>query len=241
MTTARDLITSALKKSGVVGVGQTASAEDANDLFDDLNDMMSQWAYERWLVYHLVDVPLVSTGAQSYTVGPGGDFNVTARPDRLEAAFVRFLGATATPDLPLKLLQSREDYNRVTLKSQPGFPQAIFYDSAFPLGSVFPVWVPTAGIYEIHLTLKAVLSIFASLDTVVSLPPVYNAAIRWNLTARACVSYSLPVPPGVVAFAKNALNVIRNSNTQVPELRMPPGLVRRGGRYNIFTDFPNNT
>src|ERR1700722_5997638 len=83
-----DIVTQALKKAGVLGVGQTPLAEDTNDAFYDLNDMIAQWARKRWLMWHLLDVPLVSTGAMSYTVGIGGNFN-TPRPDRLEAAFFR--------------------------------------------------------------------------------------------------------------------------------------------------------
>jgi hypothetical protein len=67
-----DLITLALKKAGVVGVGQTPEAEDTNDAFSDLNMMLGQWNRRRWLVYHLLDVAKVSTGAASYTVGPNG-------------------------------------------------------------------------------------------------------------------------------------------------------------------------
>lgn len=241
MTTARDIVTAALKKVGVVGVGQPISADDANDAFTDMNDMLAQWTRKRWLVFHEVDVAFLSTGAQSYTVGPSGNFNVTARPARLEAAFVRQIPSSgAQPDLPLRILEAREDYNRVTLKTQTGFPAAIFYDAAYPLGAVYPVPVPTTGIYEIHLTLKDVLSGFATLNTVVNLPPEYNAALKWNLAIRTHASYpGNPVMPEVVALARDSLNVIRNANAQVPELRMPPGLVRRGGRYNIYTDYPN--
>lgn len=240
MTTALQIVTAALKKSGVIGVGQTAAAEDANDAFDDLNDMVAQWQRKRWLVYRLVDVLFLSTGAVSYTVGVGGNFNV-ARPDRLEAAFVRLTSSNLPVDMPLTLLQSREDYNRVRLKTQSGYPYWIFYDPAFPTGAVYPWPVATAGLYEIHLTLKEQLGAFANLNSTVNLPPEYTAALKWNLTARICMSYALPVPPGVVAMAKDALNTIRNANAQIPEARMPAGLPGRGGRYNIFTDAPNNT
>lgn len=241
MTTALGIVTAALKKSGVLGVGQSASAEDSNDAFDDLNDMLAQWARKRWLVYHLVDSSFISTGAQSYTVGPAGNFPFANRPDRLEAAFVRQLNSTIAPDLPLKVLQAREDYNRIRLKPQTGFPQCIFYDPDFPTGAVYPWPVPTTGIYEIHLTVKSQLAAFAALNTTIILPPEYMAALKWNLTARICASYAQPVPSAVVALARDALNTIRLANAQIPEARMPAGLVRRGGRYNIFTDMPNNS
>ena len=78
-----DLIRLALRDSGVNGVGQTPNAEDNNDAFTHLNMMLAQWNRKRWLIYHTIDVSLVSTGALSYSVGAGGDFN-TPRPDRVE-------------------------------------------------------------------------------------------------------------------------------------------------------------
>ena len=69
MTTPQDIIRAALKKAGVLGVGQSALAEDTNDAYDDMQDMLGQWQRKRWLIWHLVDYSVLSTGAQSYSVG----------------------------------------------------------------------------------------------------------------------------------------------------------------------------
>jgi hypothetical protein len=88
-TTPRDIITMALKTAGVIGVGQAPQPEDISDAFTQLNWLMSQWARKRYLVYRLQDVGLTSNGAYSYSVGPGGDFNLANRPDKIDAAYVR--------------------------------------------------------------------------------------------------------------------------------------------------------
>jgi hypothetical protein len=237
--TPAELIALALLDSGVIGQGQTASAEDANNAFIRLNMMMAQWRRKRWLVYHEVDVPLTSTGAQSYTVGTGGDFDV-ARPDRLEAAFVRQLipSGQNQVDYPLEILQAREDYNLIALKTMGTLPQVIFYDSAYPLGVVYPWPVPQASIYQIHLTLKADLPQFTSLAQTINLPEEYRAALHYNLCARLRPAYQMPPDPSIVGLARDALNVIRSANTQIPRLRMPASLRRNGGRYNILNDQP---
>lgn len=237
MTTPSDIILSALKKAAIIGAGQNASDEDMNDAFDDLNMMLAQWQRKRWMIYHLVDVSKVSTGAQSYTVGPGGDFNVATRPDRLEAAFNRQLvnSASQNVDTPLTIIEARETYNQISLKTLGTFPYTIFYDSDFPLGRVYPWPVPQASIYEIHLTIKAQLNQFASQGQVISLPLEYFPALVWNLAVRLAISYGVTVTPGVIGLAKDSLNVIRNSNTQIPILNMPAGLNSRS-RYNIFSD-----
>lgn len=99
--TALDIVTQALKESGVIGVGQTPLAEDVNDSFTRLNWMLSQWAKKRWLVWQLVTLSKISTGQQFYTVGPGGDFDVVNRPDRIESAFLRqWPGPASAPPGP---------------------------------------------------------------------------------------------------------------------------------------------
>lgn len=222
ITTPVDLISLSLKTAGVIGVGQTPDFSDTNDCFVILNSMIAQWNRNRWLVYNLVDTALVSTGAQSYTVGAGGDFNIP-RIDRLETAYVRLMrGSPGNPfDFPLVLLQSHEDYAAITLKSLTTFPTSIFLDSDFPLGRVF-VWpVPASGQFEIHLVTKNVLSQFADLTTTIMLPPEYTDALIWNLSVRIRPLYQLPPEPTITALAKNALGVIRSANAQIPTLSMP--------------------
>lgn len=84
-----DIITLALRRARVLGVGQTVSDDDAQVGFQELNVMMAQWAMQRYMVYTLIEMGRITTGAQSYTVGPGGDYDIPIRPDSIDAAFLR--------------------------------------------------------------------------------------------------------------------------------------------------------
>ena len=235
MTTPNDIILSALKKAGILGVGQSASAEDINDAFNDLNDMLASWQRKRWLIWHDVDVSKVSTGATSYTVGIGGDFNI-ARPDKLEAAYIRQISTTGNQiDYNLRIIPSYEDYSMIPLKSLTAFTGKIFYDSGYPLGKVYPYPIPNAGLYELHLILKEQLGQFANLTQVLNIPLEYIPAMKWNLAIRLMASYKLPVDASIVALAKDSLNVIRMANAQIPKLRTPSAIINRGV-YNIYSD-----
>ena len=238
MTTPRDIITQAAKKAGILGVGQSMLADDVNDAYSDLQDMLGQWQRKRWLIWHLVDYAYTSTGALSYTVGPGGNFNISPRPDKIESAFFRQV-ITEQPnqvDYPLEIIESREDYNKIALKQLATFPQFLFYDSAFPTGITYPWPVPIASIYEIHLTVKETLAQFTGLSEVIVLPLEYMAALKFNLACRIRQAYQLPLDPILIGLAKDSLNVIRNANLQIPRLAMPQDLRRRSGIYNIFSD-----
>lgn len=242
-TTCGDICTDALRECGAVGVGQAPLAADISDAWARLQWMLQQWERKRWLVYHLVTLSKVSTGALAYTVGPGGDFDTgagTVRPARLESAFLRQI-QTAPPnqiDYPLELIQSREDYNRIALKSMVSFPGMIFLDTDWPLGNLF-VWpVPNSSIYQIHITVMAQLPArFATLATAISLPYEYYYAMMTNLALRLRPKYRIPTFPGdpLPGAARDALNVLRGANVQIARLVMPAGLAG-GSRYNIFSD-----
>jgi hypothetical protein len=237
MTTALDLANLCLFDAGVVGTGQAASGQDSALFLTRLNFLLAQWQDERWLVYHTVDTSKLATGAQSYTVGPGGDFNVTAAPDRLEAAFIRQTVQSQPNqiDYPVEVLQAREDYNRIALKKMQSFPEVVFLDSDFPLGVVYFWPVPQAAIYEMHLTLKAILSQVANLAATLNLPLVYFNALHYNMVVRLRSAYDLPVKPMDVQLAKASLNAMRKANTQIARLQMPKALVRPGV-YNVYSD-----
>ena len=236
VTTVGDVINQSLKKAGILGSGQTPLAEDTNDAFNDLVDLLSQWQRKRWLTWNLIDTFITSTGAVSYTIGTGQDFNI-ARPDRIEAAFFRQLINTSPNqvDYPLEIIPARETYNQIALKSLTSWPQYIFYDSAYPVGNVY-VWpVPQASLFEIHLTLKVNYSTLANLTTTIVMPPEYIPAIKWNLALRLRESYQLPPSVALAKLAQESLVVIRGANVQVPLLQCDKTLIR-GSLYSIYSD-----
>lgn len=153
--TARDFVTLALKEAGVLGIGQTANAEDINDCFTLLHRMLAQWQKRRWLVPNLIDVSAAGNSLKSNLIGPGQYYN-TLRPDKVQSAYFKQLNAQSvanTVSYPLKPIYSYEDYALVQLKELNTWPQYYFYDAAYPYGNVF-IWpIPTSA-YEIHLILK---------------------------------------------------------------------------------------
>lgn len=230
-----EIITLALKSAGVLGVGQTALAEDVNDSFTLLNFMLAQWQRKRWLVWTLDTFSVACNGSQSYTVGPGGNINCP-RPDRLESAFFR-QNIPSNPnqiDYPLEIIEAREAYNQIALKMLGSFPTYIYYQSDFPLGLIYP-WPLPSDLYQVFISIKTQLRQFTTLSQSVNLPPEYFAAILYNLSVRLRTAYQMPPDPALMALASDALETIRGANVQIPRLRMPVGLIRPG-IYNIYSD-----
>lgn len=315
MTTARDMVTFALREAGVVGVGQDPLAQDIDNGFTLLVRMLAQWQVKRWLVPGLTKVTATADGSISNTIGPGKFYNAM-RPDKIMAAYFTQLntGSALAVSYPLHIIPAYEDYAKIVLKNLNSFPQFLFYDNAFPTGNVFINPIPSSS-YQISLVLKMpiqqktsisvgsittagalytdgnypavaltggsgagataditvtagvitvvtladpgqgyavgdTLSVTAAsvggtgagftytvnatvsnLDTEIILPDEYLEAIHYNLCIRMVSFYQYTPNPVQGVLAKNALNVIKNANAQVPTLRIPYG--NRTG-FNIY-------
>lgn len=276
-TTALDICIAALNDANILGVGQVPLAEDLQKAQARLQWLLQQWERKRWIGgFHLVDMAFVSTGAISYSIGPGGNFDTgtisqftgqfgsqfgnapqssgimaqSARPARIESSFLRQIATppsanqSANPfggnliDYPMVILQSREDYNRIALKTLQSFPGYLFYDSAWPNGLLYPWPVPQPDIYELHVSVMSQLPVaFQTANAVIDLPYEYYAAMVTNLAVWLRSAYGVPTFPGdpLPGLAKNALNVLRGANTQIARLQVPGDLIRPQ-LYNIFSD-----
>lgn len=241
-TTLGDVVNASLRECGAVGRGQTALPEDFQDAWARLQWMIQQWERKRWMVYHLKTYSIVSTGAVSYTMGPGGQIDTgpqSVRPARIESAFLRQLvnSAPNQVDYPLQILQSMEDYNRIALKSLVSFPTAIFMDTAWPLANVFPWPVPNANIYAVFVTVMEQLpNAFGTQAVDFVLPYEYYEALLYNLAVRLRSLFGIGSFPGdpLPTLAKNSLNTIISNNTQIAKLTTPE--LGRPNNYNIFSD-----
>jgi hypothetical protein len=241
MPTGNDIVIAAAKKSGILGLGQSLEGGDTVDILSDLNDMIAQWRRKDWLIFHLLDLAKVWDGrTTAYTVGPGGDFNITLRPEKIRGAFLRQIVNVGLPiDYPLKVIYAREQYNNLALKTLVSFSKYLFYDPSFTgagLANAFLYPVPNASIYEIHITVPEVLAAVTAVDNV-SLPEEYFAALKFNLAKRVRQAYGKGMKPDAElnALAKDALDTIKNANAGIPEAMMPRHILRPS-KYNVFSD-----
>lgn len=234
ISTTGDLITFVLRASGINGIGQTPSAEDSNTGLQMLVNLIAQWQKKRWLTYVLQEVSVPSsTGEQSYTIGPAQQFDC-ARPDYIAAAFVRILGTNPTlVDYPIDVIDSREEYSRIAVKTLQTMPAAVFYESGWPTGRLWWWPVPPAAQYGLYINVKSALPSYRMLTDPIGLPPEYLEALVWSLCVRMQMAYGLPARPDHAMAMNQALQVIRQANTQIPEMQMPAGLAHWHGDFSM--------
>lgn len=229
------VVATALRKGGIVGIDEPIEQPMLNDAFDDLNDLMAQWARSRYLTYRLDTYVFNSTGADTYAVGLGQTVNLNPRPDRLESAFLRLLPQEQggfNVDIGLDIIPSKENYNQIALKKMGTISRRIFYDPIWPVGALLPWPIPQAGIYSIGVTFKQTLGRFANFQQQINLPPEYIPALKWCGAEVLRASYQLPPDPMIAKFARRALNAIRLANVAIPVLGMPGALQNRQRAYS---------
>jgi hypothetical protein len=237
VTTTQAIIADALREAGIKGTGITPGAEDLSDALRKLNMMIAQWNVQGFMVYRRLTTVIASSGAQSYTVGSGGDFNIP-RPDKIEAAFLRQPNGSQQVDFGLEVIQSEQDYDLISVKQLGNFPTYCYYRPEYPLGRVYFWPIPQTSIYSLGIVTKFKISQITDVYADIDLPEEYEAALMYNLTLRLASSYRKPANPVTVALAKKSLEIIRGANSQVPRARMPRDL-RSMGRYNVYSDRSN--
>lgn len=197
-------VTPALKI--VLADDSAPTPSEKSDALAQLNELIDEIDSEKLMLFQEFQEQFTLTSAISYTIGPGGVFNTT-RPEHLVSAYFRETNGTI--DYPIRILQSKAEYDRIALKTLGGFPDQLYYDNANPLGTIF-VWRQNAG--SLFLTSMKQVAEFSALSDVVSFPRGYRAFFKWNLAKRLFPAFNMPVPPDVNEMAAITMGKIRRRN-----------------------------
>lgn len=221
-TTAINLITRALRAIAVLGSGETPNNSDAQDSFSALNDMLDSWSAARLYCYQVVETSLAATlNDGSYTVGAGGDFNMT-RPTQITS--VRY--TVDAIDYWLRPL-NRDEYAAIPIKTDGGIPEFYCYEPAFPLG-VLTLWPVPALAGTIAIQSPQQLTQFSTLTTQITFPPGYREAIHLGLCEALSNEFRVPLTPQLMNSMTNAKRRIRRLNVTVPVLSLPTAVTGNG-------------
>lgn len=235
-----DIIAYAQRASGLLGVGQVALPQDTSDAQTALMLMLQQWRQKRWLVFRLDNVifPLLPTKGD-YTIGvagttPAPDVVVSGnfRPANVQSCFLRQevgSGPNSYPvDFPMRILESRQQYDQIALKSLQSWPASIFYDPTIPNATI-KVWpIPIQNLFSLYVSFQQAIDMAGEAGAAVELdsyvPVETQEAIVYNLAGRLCVNYAVPVNPALAAAARSTLNTMRMTNFALGPLVMPSAL-----------------
>lgn len=229
MPSATTLITDALQNLGVLSAGQSPSATDLTDGLRRLNNLIDLWATSSLMVPYRTQITKVLTGAQSYTIGTGGDINTT-RPAAIESAFVR----ETDTDYPLYVARSRGEYDGIMQKGMTGMPWGIYYEPSLPLGRIF-VWPVGSAIDTLYLSARGQLTSFPDTTTDVTLAPGYAILIHSNLALALAPVYEATASQEVVKMATESMAAVKRLNRQSPVMSFDSAIPGVSAGYNIET------
>jgi hypothetical protein len=226
MPSAYEIITKSMKILGALGQNEVPTSSEADDGLIALNDMLDSWSTDRTFIYTITQETFnLVQGQQSYTIGPGGDFNTT-RPIDIDNLVVTFNGQ----DYPVQRINS-QDYSTIPQKTlETGIPEYFYYDANFPSATLYLYGAPTSG-GTISIGKWAQLSQFADLTTQYTFPPGYNRALRYNLAQEIAPEY-MPLSPDAAKIAMDALANIRNRNLPDPVMKTEIGYMV--GSYGLY-------
>ena len=215
-----------------IEVSSLTTAE-SNYHLSRLNSMIDSWSNDRLLIFALSQTSFALTASQgSYTIGNGGDFNMT-RPTRIvDPCFIRDADGN---DSELKLIDAQA-YGRIVDKDADGtYPVYLFYDYGYSATSTGTLrfWPePDSGLSTFINTLQP-LQTFSAVSSNLLLPPGYQDAIETNYAVRSALGVG-PVTPELMALARQTKAAIKTTNLSAPVMRLDYG-VTGGIHSDILT------
>lgn len=239
MTTAREIITTSLRKIHVLGKGVTLSSDEADDALGVLNGLLAFLSAEGAMVFQETKEDFTLVGNQaSYTVAVGGDFNTIA-PLYITASYVR----QGDTDYPLMQFDEQE-YSRIAQKNISGsVPEIFYYDANFPTANISFYPVPSSSDTFTMYSRKP-LTAFTDLDTVFAMPEQYKPMLENNLSVWLAPEYEREASPTIKKIATTTKNaVIGQNNRNEKNLSQLSGIPAGGSAQysdnNIYSGYFN--
>lgn len=206
-TVTRDqIITSALRKLGVLELGSVPDADTISNASVSLNLFIKQMSTEGlklWKNTELV-IPLVANQT-SYTLGGASStlmydsqnlvVPITDKPLKVIQGFYRNIQITPNIDIPVTLL-SKQEYNMLGSKYSTGTANSIFYDTKTTYGLLYVYLTPDTNAQtnlSLHLIAQMPLNDISTASSVPDFPNEWMNCLVWNLADQLAIEYGVPM------------------------------------------------
>lgn len=237
MATVRDICTQALQDLMVVGADQSMSATEGVLAFNKLNNLMDQGTTESLLLYsQLRTETVMSAGTASYTVGDGGNIDI---PRPLYLDFVNYYDTDAgdpPAEIPLIPLTDQAWAGLQIKELESNLPTSYYYNLTFPLATLSLYPIPTSDTLVLVTYNRQQITEFASLDTVISLPPGWRRYLVSNLAVELAPAFEREPSATLLRIAQDSKAKLKRSNIRLVDAVLDRGALigaKRGG-YSVW-------
>lgn len=213
MTTVLDIIKNARRILNIDAVGDVPSAAEAQEGLRVLNMMIGVWSLKETMLYRMITSTVTATGGTAtYAIGTGAAWAIQ-RPTRIVSLLVRDnIANPASPTDYMCKQITQEEYNEISPKTTSGIPSAFVYTPSYPQGSILLYPTPDNS-YQVVISQFEKITAFADVNSEVSLPEGYEAALSYGLSEWLANNYGKTPSADVKAIANDAASMIRAANS----------------------------
>lgn len=186
--TVRELISGSLRLIGVLSQGEDPTAQEAQDAFSALNQLLDSFTTEHLIIPNVEREVFTSVaGTQTYAMGPGATWDTT-RPISIVDALTVVQGSNPEQELPMKIINENQ-FAQIFIKSvESTIPLWLYNDGNYPNSNINLWPVPQVNSQIVLYSLKP-LARFTTLDDDISLPPGGERMLRYNLAVEISPEY----------------------------------------------------
>lgn len=200
------IISLALRKLGVLEIGDTPDANSIANAAMSLNLLIKQFNIDGlrlWKVSELI-IPLTS-GQTSYTLGGAASdlmydsldptVAITDKPLKVIQGFYRDIQDTPYTDTPV-MLMSRQEYTTLGSKFSTGTANTIFYDVRKINGILYVYLTPDSNAQtnlELHIIAQMPINDITLATDIPDFPNEWMNCLVWNLSDQLCLEYGVPM------------------------------------------------
>ncbi len=210
--TALEIITDIMLIAGAVEAGQAPDGLDSNDTLRAMNTLIESWSIKKYVThFKTTDSKTLTVGDPTYTIGSSGDFD-TARPTRIEGAYIRDSDST---DHFIAIV-SAGTYRLIEKKDDDARPDQLWYNPTYSseLGTITLNYEPDVA-EDLYIESLKPLTNFSTLTTETVLPPEYNRALKWNTLKEVASGFGYTLTQDDRNNAAESLADIRRLNAEV--------------------------
>lgn len=222
MAAVSTVILRAMRMVGEKPRGGTLDSNEQTECLAEFNSFVEALNNEKLMCYSVTQVSTALTASTlSYTIGPGGDINVT-RPIALrDPCWVR---DSSGYDYPLTIINI-ERYGRLVDKSSgAAIPTAIYYDGGYSATSTatLTLYPPPSASLTLFIHSVTQMQTFASLTTEILFPPGYRLMFESNFAIHLAAGQT-PISAETAKIARESKAVIKAQNAPALIARVDPG------------------
>lgn len=233
-TTFRDVATRSLRFLGVLGPGEVPDAGQATVALETCNDWIDQGNADRPRIYTVArDTATLTASQASFTVGTGGNINIT-RPVFIDS--VAYVDNSVSPaiEIPLGRPLTDDEFALIPNKSLTSTrPAAAYYRPDFPLGVLIPWPIPTDANLLWAIYHAVAVSEFATINDAVAFPPGYRLMFITKLAIMMAPIFQRDIPPILARMADEAERIVARANERPREVMFPAEALFGSGGYNF--------